>query len=40
MLLCRLCGRKIIANEVKYRIPQGGESLSICADCAKTKGLV
>lgn len=40
MLLCRICGRKINAAEVKYRITEQGQSLTICADCAKGKGLV
>lgn len=40
MLLCKLCGRKINAAEVKYRIAEGGQSVTICADCAKGKGLV
>lgn len=39
MLICKLCGRKIAAIEVKYRITDGGESKLICPDCAKTRGI-
>lgn len=41
MLLCKICGRKIPAAEVKYRInsEDGEESHLICQDCAKDEGV-
>lgn len=41
MLLCKLCGRKIPAAEVKYRVnaEDDSESMLICEDCAQDKGV-
>ena len=39
MLICRSCGRKIDADEVKYRVTEDGKSITICADCAKKRGI-
>jgi len=39
MLLCKSCGRKIAASEVKYRTTEGGVSKLICPDCAKERGI-
>lgn len=39
MLKCAMCGRKIDADEVKYRITLDGKSVTICADDAKKKGI-
>ena len=39
MLLCKLCGRKIDASEVKYRTTENGKSIMICAECAKQRGI-
>lgn len=39
MLLCKSCGRKIDASEVKYRATENGQSITICPDCAKTRGI-
>jgi ribosome-binding protein aMBF1 (putative translation factor) len=39
MLICRSCGRKIDAVEVKYRATIDGASVTICPDCAKQRGI-
>ena len=39
MLKCAMCGRKIDADEVKYRITLDGKSVTICAEDAKKKGI-
>lgn len=39
VLLCKSCGRKIGAAEVKYRTTENGLSLLICPDCAKERGI-
>lgn len=39
MLICKTCGRKIDASEVKYRATLDGKSVTICPDCAKTRGI-
>jgi len=39
MLLCADCGRKIDAVEVKYRITKDGQSVTICPDDAKKRGI-
>lgn len=39
MLVCKSCGRKILASEVKYRVTEDGESKTICPECAKTRGI-
>jgi ribosome-binding protein aMBF1 (putative translation factor) len=39
MLTCKQCGRKIEAAEVKYRTTVDGESVLICPDCAKSRGI-
>lgn len=39
MLLCALCGRKIDADEVKYRATIDGKSVTICPDDAKKRGI-
>jgi hypothetical protein len=37
MLLCAVCGRKIDADEVKYRATIDGKSVTICEDDAKKR---
>lgn len=39
MLLCAICGRKIDAAEVKYRATIDGQSVTICPDDAKQRGI-
>jgi hypothetical protein len=39
MLNCADCGRKIDADEVKYRVTVDGKSVTICADDAKKRGI-
>jgi len=39
MIVCKSCGRKIEASEVKYRTTENGKSVTICADCAKLRGI-
>ena len=39
MLTCQICGRKILAFEVKYRVTQEGVSKLICPDDAKKLGI-
>lgn len=39
MLLCAICGRKIDADEVKYRATIDGKSVTLCADDAKKRGI-
>ena len=39
MLKCAMCGRKIDADEVKYRVTLEGKSVTICAEDAKKKGI-
>lgn len=39
MLLCAECGRKIDADEVKYRVTIDGKSVTICAEDAKKRGI-
>ena len=39
MLLCKICGRKIDASEVKYRTTENGKSVTICPECAKSRGI-
>lgn len=39
MLICKSCGRKIDASEVKYRTTENGKSVTICPDCAKTRSI-
>lgn len=39
MLVCRSCGRKIDASEVKYRVTENARSVTICPDCAKQRGI-
>ena len=39
MLVCKSCGRKIDASEVKYRTTENGKSITICPDCAKQRGI-
>lgn len=39
MLICKSCGRRIEAVEVKYRATIDGESVTICPDCAKARGI-
>jgi len=39
VLICKSCGRKIAASEVKYRTTENGLSILICPDCAKERGI-
>lgn len=39
VLICKSCGRRIEASEVKYRTTEDGKSLLICPDCAKKRGI-
>jgi hypothetical protein len=39
MIICKSCGRKIEASEVKYRTTENGVSVTICPDCAKQRGI-
>jgi hypothetical protein len=39
MLLCADCGRKIDADEVKYRVTKDSMSVTICGDDAKKRGI-
>lgn len=39
MLTCHECGRKIDADEVKYRVTIDGRSVTICAEDAKKRNI-
>jgi uncharacterized protein YbbK (DUF523 family) len=39
MIVCKSCGRKIEASEVKYRTTENKQSITICPECAKTRGI-